>query len=142
MRRSLIALTALMLSTLAAHAGETQKGMNSLSQLDGTRWTITAMPNEAWLARGESNFTDTLTFANSQVSFENSEMREFAAGQYATKLSKDRQTFTAMLKSPKEGTAHYRGNLNSNRDQMYGNIEWTRADGKQVVYTFQGKKVE
>jgi len=142
MKTTLIALTALMLAAPMAHAAESQQGMNSLSQLDGTKWNITAMPTAEALKKGESNFQDTMIFANSRLSLEKSEMSGFPASQYTTKLSKDRQTFSAVLKSPKEGTAQYDGWLNRDRDRISGTIAWTRANGEKITYTFDGNKSE
>lgn len=142
MKMNLIALTALLLSAPLAQAAEPQQGMNSLSQLDGTKWTITAMPTADSLKKGERNFQDTLVFANSQLSLEKSEMSGFPASQYTTKLSKDRQTFAAALRSPKEGTAQYNGWLNQDRDRISGTIAWVRANGEKVTYTFDGNKAE
>ena len=106
--------------------------------LDGTKWKIGGMPDEAAKRMGEKPSKDTLIFKEGQLISTACVKYGFKASPYTAAQAGTRWSFRTEQMSPKEGKTVWSGTVNG--DAITGTMVWTKTDGTMLHYTFEGIK--
>jgi hypothetical protein len=103
-------------------------------QFDG-KWAVTVTSDDG------KTYDDTLTFAGGKFISQKQKSMGFTETEYdADVRGGQAATFTATAKSKKEGSAKWTGTVAAT--EINGTLEWTKADGSVVNYTYRGSRGE
>lgn len=103
-------------------------------QFDG-KWAVTVTSDDG------KTYDDTLTFAGGKFISQKQKSMGFTEAEYdADVRGGQAATFTATAKSKKEGSAKWTGTVAAT--EINGTLEWTKADGSVVNYTYRGSRGE
>lgn len=105
--------------------------------LDGTRWKIRAVPDEAARKQGEKASRDTLIFQDGRMTSTACTRYGFSASSYTANQSGGSWAFNAEQTSDKQGKTAWSGQANG--ETINGTMVWTTKDGRTVRYAFEGK---
>jgi hypothetical protein len=108
--------------------------------LDGTSWKIEVEPDAMAKRTGETQFKETVTFADGNVSLSAPRVG-FGASPYSVSITDKKDwTFKAERVSAGEGRSVLTGTVRG--DNVDGKLIWTKNDGVVMTYTFQGSKLD
>ena len=103
-------------------------------QFDG-KWAVTVTSDDG------KTYDDTLTCAGGKFISQKQKSMGFTEAEYDPDVRGGQSaTFTATAKSKKEGSAKWTGTVAAT--EMNGTMEWTKADGSVVNYTYRGTRGE
>ena len=109
-------------------------GAAGRDQFDG-KWAVAVTSDDG------KTYDDTLTFAGGKFISQKQKSLGFTEAQYdADVRGGQAATFTATAKSKKEGSAKWTGTVAAT--EINGTLEWTKADGSVVNYTYRGSRGE
>ena len=106
--------------------------------LDGTKWKITGIPDEAARRMGEKPSKDTLIFKQGNMTSTACVKYSFEASSYTATQAGTRWSFRTEQMSPKQGKTVWSGTVNG--EAITGTMVWTKKDGTMLHYTFEGTK--
>jgi hypothetical protein len=103
-------------------------------------WKVTVAPADDDASKaGAKEFKDTLTFKANQFESATLKAKGFKAQEYDEDTrSGIAATFKCEVKSEKEGSVKWTGT--STAGQIKGELEWTKADGTVLKYTYTGER--
>jgi len=108
------------------------------SPLEGSRFDVKVVPDEAAARRGEKAFDDALVFLGGKVAMTECEKAGFDASPYSVTSSGTGWKFRTEQKSDREGKSVWTAEILE--DTIRGKLTWTRKDGTVLEYTFDGKR--
>lgn len=122
----LLALSLLLTATAAAGA------------LDGTAWTVQAVPTVETANKGAKRFNDVLTFAGGKVT--SKELQRFGIGAFAYTATgtKDFANWETAPVLKAKGKAQWDGVIKE--QDIKGNLKWVTKSGETRYYFINGKK--
>lgn len=108
---------------------------------EGTTWKVVVTPDDDARRAGGREFTDKLVFKGGQFFAESLKARGFEPVECREEMAPGGFTasFTAEPKSKEEGQTHWRGTVTGG--EMRGEMKWTKPDGTELHYTFQGERL-
>ncbi len=109
------------------------------SPLEGSRFDVKVVPDEAAARVGEKAFDDTLVFLGGKVVTIECQKAGFDATPYSVTSSGPGWKFRTEQKSDREGKSVWTAEILE--DTIRGQRTWTRKDGIVLEYTFTGKRV-
>ena len=117
--------------------GQARAGRDAGS-LEGSRWKIHAVPDEAAKQQGEKATRDALIFKDGKMISTGCTRFGFSASPYTATQSGADWVFNTEQTSPKEGKTAWSGQIAG--DTIHGTMVWTASDGRITRYDFQGKR--
>jgi hypothetical protein len=130
---SIVCVSMLLLSAFASHA-------LARDQFAG-KWKVEVLPDEDARRAGERKFDDTLLFEGGFFSSAVFKKRGFDRVQFEEDVRRGPiASFKAAAESEKQGAAHWSGTVTA--DQIKGELVWTKADGTELRYSFQGSRAQ
>ncbi len=115
-----------------------QMKVQDQTQLDGTKWNISAITKEKKASPNEKKLEQILSFNSGQLQVEGILKSTYLPGTYKLESRENRQTFSAELMNADGDKATYAGSVSG--DKINGTLDILHKDGKKVTYTFDGKK--
>ena len=106
--------------------------------LEGTRWKVRAVPDDAARRRGEKPSSDTLIFQEGKMISTGCARFGFSPSTYTVSPVGSASTFSAQQMSLKEGQTAWTGQVNG--ETIKGTMVWARKDDTRLRYTFEGKR--
>ena len=106
--------------------------------LDGTKWKIRGLPDEAATRMGEKPSKDALIFKAGNMTSTACVKYGFKASPYAASQSGTAWSVNTEQVSPKHGKMTWAGQVNG--EVITGTMVWTKIDGTMLHYTFEGTK--
>ena len=130
---------AVLLGLLVCSLGATQVWATSQAgSLDGTKWKIRGMPDEAAKRMGEKPSKDTLIFKEGNMTSTACVRYGFKASAYTASQSGTAWSVNTEQISPKYGKMTWTGQVNG--EAITGTMVWTKTDGTRLHYAFEGTK--
>ena len=128
-----------MLGLLVCSLGATQVWATSQTgPLDGTKWKIRGIPDEAAKRMGEKPSKDSLIFKEGNMTSTACVRYGFKASPYTTSEAGTAWSLNAEQVSPKHGKMTWGGQVHG--ESITGTMVWTKTDGTTLHYTFEGMK--
>ena len=133
------AVGSVMLGLLVCSLGATQVlAATHTGPLNGTKWKIRGMPDEAAKRVGEKPSKDTLIFKEGNMTSTACVRYGFKVSPYTASQSGTAWSLNTEQVSPKHGKMTWAGQVNG--EAITGTMVWTKKDGTMLHYTFEGTK--
>ena len=107
--------------------------------LANSTWRITLNPTKASGKLGEKTYSDSLSFAEKQLSSSMSGQLSFTSAPYT--ITQDGATWQYKAISKSETNGNRRWVVEVNGDNLSGKMTWTKVDGTVLKYKFTGMRV-
>jgi len=106
--------------------------------LDGTSCKIKVIPEQAAADKGEREFEDKLTFADSKFSSAAFLAKGFQPAPYRGEREENEAEFEVEQTSESNGVINWLGEIRGHK--VVGRLRWTTKDGTHLSYNFEGTK--
>jgi len=114
--------------------------VHAATPLNGTKWQITITPDAAAKKAGEKPSKDALIFKGGQMTSTACVKYGFTPSAYTTAGTGAGSSFQTEQTSAEEGKMTWSGQATGNT--ISGNAIWTKKNGHQFHYQFNGKKAK
>jgi hypothetical protein len=116
-------------------------GLSLADPFESTRWKIKAVPDDEARQAKAKEFDDVISFKGSQFSSEYLGKLGFKPAPYEEDTRRfGPANFSAEQTSQAEGKVHWSGTVTA--ATINGQLKWTRKDGTELNYTFQGERLQ
>jgi hypothetical protein len=106
--------------------------------LDGTRWKVRVVPDEAAAKKGAKAFDDVLVFADGKLTSTTLAQKGFKPGKYFAEAEPHEAEFEAELVAATNNVVTWSGEIRGTN--VLGGVQWLQQDGTYQGYTFTGAK--
>lgn len=106
--------------------------------LDGTKWKVKVVPNEAVAAKGEKEFNDELIFADGKFTSTALLKKGFKPAKYNGDIEPKEAEFEVEQVSETNGVVTWLGEIRGTN--AVGRLQWRQKDGGKLAYEFSGTK--
>ncbi|MBA3607775.1 MAG: hypothetical protein H0W43_04590 [Chthoniobacterales bacterium] len=106
--------------------------------LDGTAWTVQAVPTVETSNKGAKRFDDVLTFAGGKVSSQELQRSGIGPVAYTATGTKDFMNWETVPVLQAKGKAQWDGVIKE--QDIKGNLKWVTSSGEVRYYFINGKK--
>jgi len=116
-------------------------GLSLADPFESTRWKIRVVPDDDARHAKAREFDDVISFKGSQFSSEYLGKLGFKAAPYEEDTRRfGPANFSAEQSSQTEGKVQWSGTVTA--ATINGQLKWTKKDGTELNYTFQGEKLQ
>jgi len=116
-------------------------GLSLADPFESTRWKIRVVPDDQARQAKAREFDDVISFKGSQFSSEYLGKLGFKAAPYEEDTRRfGPANFSAEQTSQTEGKVRWSGTVAA--ATINGQLKWTKKDGAELSYTFQGEKLQ